>query len=236
MLPERFNWLMDSTSTLTQTTVTLTDQAYAALRMDILNGELKPGFKLRVEHLKSLYGTGASPIREALSRLTGDGLVHAEGRRGFRVGRVSRSELLDITEMRILLECHALRESIDQGDDAWEAGIMAAFYRLSKLDSRLLLASPGEEWEVRHKEFHTALVSACDSRWLQYHRQNLFDQSERYRRIALSMKNSDRPVPEEHKAIMTATLARDSETACALMSEHFRKTAEAVSRSALIED
>lgn len=226
---------MDLTSTRTQAASTLTDQAYTALRMDILTGELKPGFKLRVEHLKGLYGTGASPIREALSRLTGDGLVHAEGRRGFRVGRVSRSELFDITKMRILLECHALRESIDKGDDAWEAGIMATFYRLSKLDNRLLLASPGGEWEVRHKEFHTALVSACDSSWLQSHRQSLFDQSERYRRIALSMKDSDRPVPEEHKAIMTATLARDSETACALMSEHFRMTAEAVSRSAVIE-
>ena len=129
----------------------------------------------------------------------------------------------------------ALRESIDKGDDAWEAAIMAAFYRLSKLDSRLLLASPGEEWEVRHEEFHAALVAACDSRWLQFHRQKLFDQSERYRRIALSMKNRDRPVPEEHKAIMTATLSRDSDTACALMSEHFRKTADAVSHSALIE-
>jgi DNA-binding GntR family transcriptional regulator len=227
---------MDSTSsTLTQASVTLTDQAYAAIRMDILNGKLMPCFKLRVEHLKGSYGTGASPIREALTRLTGDGLVHAEGRKGFRVGSVSRSELFDITEMRILLECHAIRQSIDKGDDAWEAAIMVAFYRLSKLDSRLFLASLGEEWEARHKEFHTALVSACDSDWLQSHRENLFDQSERYRRIALSMKNIDRPVPEEHKAIMTATLARDSETACVLMTEHFRRTAEAVSRSALIE-
>lgn len=230
-----FYCAMGSINSLNQAATTLTDHAYTGLRGDILKGKLKPGVKLRVEHLRSLYGVGASPIREALSRLTGDGLVQAEGRRGFRVSGISRSELMDITEMRVLLECHALRLSIEAGNDAWEAGIMAAFYRLSKLDSKLLLPSPGEEWEARHKEFHTALVAACDSPWLQSHRERLFDQSERYRRIALALKDSERPVPKEHKAIMTATLARDSETACALMADHFRKTAEAVSCSSLIE-
>lgn len=213
---------------------TLTDQAYVRLRSDIVNGRLMPGFKLRVESLKQLYGTGASPIREALSRLLGDGMVQIEQRRGFRVSEVSRVEIEDINKMRSLLECYALREAMAQGDAKWEARIEAAFVALTELDAKLLLANPGDEWEARHDEFHAALVSACYSPWLQTQRQNLFDQSERYRRIALSLSRKYRPVPQEHTDIKNATLARDAELACELVCEHFRKTTESVLESPLL--
>lgn len=65
--------------------MTLTDRAYGSLREDILNGVLAPGVRLRLDPLKARYGMGASPLREALSRLAGDGFVIAEGRRGFSV-------------------------------------------------------------------------------------------------------------------------------------------------------
>jgi DNA-binding GntR family transcriptional regulator len=216
--------------------VTLTDQAYFSLRSDIVNGRLLPGFKLRVEYLKQLYGTGASPIREALTRLVGDGLVQMEQRRGFRVSHVSSAEIKDITDMRALLECYALRKSIADGDAQWERRIETSFQALSKLDARLLLANPGEEWELRHDDFHAALVSACPSPWLQNQRQNLFDQSERYRRIAWTTARKPRPVPEEHEAIKDAVLARDVDLACSLMQDHFKKTTQAVIASPLIED
>jgi GntR family transcriptional regulator, carbon starvation induced regulator len=215
---------------------TLTDLAYARLREDILSGQLMPGMKLRVEHLKAAYGTGASPIREALSRLTGDGLTHAEGRRGFRVSEVSRDELMDITDLRILMETRSLALAIEAGDDDWEAGILASFHRLSKLDEDLNLRQPGKEWEERHRDFHSALVCACPSRWLKYFREILFDQSERYRRLALSNAPGQRPVAEEHRAIMEASLERDVTRACELLTAHMRATAEAVARSDLVRD
>ena len=215
---------------------TLTDIAYARLREDILSGQLIPGMKLRVEHLKAHYGTGASPIREALSRLTGDGLAQAEGRRGFRVSEVSRDELMDITDLRILMETRSLALAIEAGDDDWEAGILASFHRLSKLDESLNLRQPGREWEERHRDFHSALVCACPSRWLKYFREILFDQSERYRRLALSNPPGKRPVAEEHRAIMEASLDRDVTRACELLTAHMRATAEAVARSDLVRD
>ncbi len=223
-------------STAQKSAATLTDLAYARLREDILSGRLEPGFKLRVEHLKAHYGTGASPIREALSRLTGDGLARAEGRRGFRVSEVSREELMDITELRVLMETRALSLAIDAGDDDWEAEVLASFHRLSKLDESLKQQQPGEEWEARHRDFHGALVAACPSRWLKYFREILFDQSERYRRLALANAPGERPVAEEHRAIMEATLGRDTARACELLTAHVRATAEAVARSELVQD
>jgi GntR family carbon starvation induced transcriptional regulator len=68
---------------------TLSESAYDALRDDIIRGRLEPEEKLRIEELRQKYATGASPLREALNRLAGEGFVTTEGQRGFRVAPLS---------------------------------------------------------------------------------------------------------------------------------------------------
>src|ERR1700750_1081400 len=109
---------------------TLALQAFDRLRADIIRAKLKPGEKMLVEHLRETYGVGATPLREALSKLTSLELVTAEGQRGFRVAPVSIENLLDITKTRAWVEGAALRSAIARGDRAWEAGIIAAAHRL----------------------------------------------------------------------------------------------------------
>jgi GntR family transcriptional regulator, carbon starvation induced regulator len=210
---------------------TLTDQAYRRLRGAILSGALAPDTKLRVEHIKLELGTGASAVREALLRLSGEGLVRTEERRGFFVSPITLDDLWDLTQMRTDLETKALRMAIKDGNDQWEAGIVAAFHRLSLLDAKLLKAPPTLEWEERHSEFHEALVAACRSKWLMWFRRILFDQSERYRRLSLSQLSVVRDVPGEHRGIMEATLARDVDAACANLSAHILRTAEIVAEA-----
>lgn len=214
---------------------TLTDQAYRRLRSAILGGALAPDTKLRVEHIKLDLGTGASAVREALLRLSGEGLVRAEERRGFFVSPITRDDLWDLTQMRIDLETKALRMAIQDGDDRWEAGIVAAFHRLSLLDAQLKLGPPTLEWEERHSEFHKALVAACRSKWLMRFRRILFDQSERYRRLSLSQMTIPRDVASEHLAIMEATLARDIESACTHLRTHIQRTADIVASAIATE-
>lgn len=212
---------------------TLTDQAYRRIREDILSGALPPEQRLRVGLLKMQYGIGASPIREALARLCGDGLVTLKERRGFAVAGISLEELWDVTETRILIETAALADSIrnagtESEGDAWEAQIVAAFHRLSKLDKKLGAEPPTPEWERLHGEFHASLIAACQLDKLKLCRWILFEQSERYRRLSLIDYRVPRDVSGEHAAVMQATLDRDSATACALLASHVRKTAEIV--------
>src|SRR3974390_3667965 len=87
----------------------LTTRAFERLREDILLGRLAPSERLRIQALSERYGIGATAIREALSRLTTDGLVQAEDQRGFTVTSVSPEELLDLTRTRIQVEQMALR-------------------------------------------------------------------------------------------------------------------------------
>jgi len=209
---------------------TLTGAAYQHLRRDIIEGKLPPGSRLRVEHLKDVYGVGAGTLREALALLVSDALVVAQGQRGFHVKPISMADFQDITRTRILLECEALKQSIEYGDDVWEGRIVAAFHRLDRVDKRLA-ANPSErfsEWEDRNREYHEALISACQSPWLSHFLGILSRQAERYRRLVITRQPMPRDLHGEHKAILDATLAHDAPLACRLLAEHIGMTYEAL--------
>jgi DNA-binding GntR family transcriptional regulator len=212
---------------------TLVEFAYEAMRQDILRGALTPGERLRVEALKDTYKVGASTLREALTLLVGEALVTAEGQRGFRVAPISLKDFEDTTRVRKLLELEALRESITNGNDDWEAEVVAAFHRLSKVEEQFKLqdrASLSGEWEERNRAFHAALISATHSRWLNHFIDILYQQSERYRRIALAGRPVNRDVHNEHLAIKEAALSRDVKEACRLSELHIDRTFVALSK------
>lgn len=207
---------------------TLAGSVYQRLRADIIGGSFEPGYHLRLEVLRRRYGVGLSPIREALSKLASDTFVTAYENRGYRVAELSRTDLRDLTDTRVLIERDALRQAIAAGDEQWEADIVAAHYRLTKVDARLHQAS-GElldEWEAANRVFHDALVAACGSHWLQRFRRLLQDQSKRYRRFSLQESATFRAVQDEHTRLMQATLARDTPHALDLVEAHIRATAE----------
>lgn len=211
---------------------TLAAAAYDKIKADVIGGTLEPGQRLRIEDLRQAYGTGASPLREALSRLAAEGIVVSIGQRGFRVPPVSLDELRDITNMRILLETEALRQSIEHGDDEWEVEVVASFHRLTKAET-----GPGSdfpEWEARNKAFHDALLSACPSRWLLRFYETMYDQHRRYRALSIQATNHPRDVHSEHEHIKEAALARDADLACRESVIHIRRTAEIDER--LLED
>lgn len=116
---------------------TLVSGAYSQLRRDIIEGRLKPGSKLRVEHLKDDYKVGAGTLREAMGLLAADALVTVQGQRGFRVAPISLEDFRDITETRVTLECQALRLSIEQGGYQWEGSLSGSFHLLALADQRL---------------------------------------------------------------------------------------------------
>lgn len=209
---------------------TLAEAAYRRLRRDIIEGIHPPGEKLRVEHLKDHYAVGAGTLREALQLLVTDALVVAQGQRGFRVAPISLDDFEDITRTRVLLETVALQQSIELGDDVWEANVVASFHMLSRAEDKLVDGTNAsrEEWEMRNRAFHEVLISASTSRWLRHFQNILYLQSERYRRLSLFRQPISRDVHSEHQAIVDAALARDAKEAARILSDHILRTLEAV--------
>lgn len=203
---------------------TAVEATYRKLYRHIIDGVYRPGTKLRVEHLKSAYQVSGSTIREALTRLISDQLVLVEGQKGFRVSPMSMEDLEDLTYARIILECAALKDSISQADEEWEAHLVAAFHRLSRSEERLR-NNPDifDEWEQRNREFHEALVASTHSEWLKRLRLILFQQSERYRRLSSRDASSRVDVHDEHKAIFEAAIARDANRAEELLRSHIQR-------------
>lgn len=200
----------------------LTESAYRQLRLDIIEGRRTAGEKLRVEHLKVEYGVGAGTLREALAFLVADSLVVPQAQRGFRVAPMSLEDIEDLTRTRMLLECAALRDSLESGDDEWEARVVSSYHKLSRAEERLA-QEPVQwfnEWEERNSAFHDALTSACKSRWILRFQSLLYHQAQRYRRVSAMAKEVPARVHQEHRHIFEAAIRRDVDTADTLMSQH----------------
>lgn len=216
--------------------MTLSDTVYEKLRADIVQGRFPPSQPLRLEQLKRAYGVGFSPLREALNRLQGERLVVAAAQRGFRVRSLSVAEMWDAVESRILIETEALRRSVRQGGDDWEAQLVAGFHALSLIVRRLETAEADEaalqQLERRHREFHLALISACGSDWLLDFAAKLNTETDRYRALALraATLRRDRDVGAEHQAILDAALDRDADRAADLLAVHYRETGRFLDR------
>jgi len=206
---------------------TMASQLTDSVRDDIVNGKLAPGTRLNLNDLSKQYAAGVNPLREALSRLSATGFITAEDQRGFRVSAISREELIDTQRIRIELECMALRESIANGNVSWESEIVAAHHRMSRIQStpegeRLSLDT---DWETCHYDFHAALLSACESKWLMLFIKTLFECSTRYRMaLLLSTRPIKRNVANEHQNLMNAVLDKNADQACTLLTAHFNKT------------
>lgn len=209
-----------SASSTSATQPSATQRAYLELRRRIITGEIAPSERLKVEELKGLLKTGASPVREALSLLTSDQLVERLDQRGFRAAHADRTHFEEILNLRCMLEDIALRESIRLGDRAWEEALVISHHHLSKIDR-----ANTDLFEDDHRVFHMQLLAGCGSPILMKFCAQLYDLNIRYRYLAIRSKTySRRDVGAEHQAILDAAVARDANLASERLMAHYQKT------------
>lgn len=214
---------MDPTSPATDA-----EMVYARLKESIVGGRFAPGHKLKIAELRTEFGVGAAPLREALARLIGERIVEQHSNRGFYVRTISAADARDLGRVRALLECEALRASLAVGDEAWETGLVAAYHGLRLAEER---GAAPEEIEPRNRAFHDALVVSCGSPWLLDLRDQVYAQHERYRNLSRGLGKNTRDTPAEHAAIYEAALARDVEATCRLTTRHIELTTEAACKA-----
>jgi GntR family carbon starvation induced transcriptional regulator len=197
-----------------------THGSYLRLRDMILTGDLPPGQKLKIEALRSLLDTGASPVREALSLLTSDMLVERIDQRGFRAAPVSKANFEEILALRCMLEEKALRASLAGADSSWEEQLVLAHHRMKKA------AQKGDNgFEEAHKAFHMALLANANMPMLERYCAQLYDLNIRYRNLAArGPRYRTRSVQNEHQEILEASLERDADLAARLLIDHYRNT------------
>jgi DNA-binding GntR family transcriptional regulator len=224
--PETAN--LSSLPGTTLTAASLTQRAYDQLREALLDCRFEPGEPLRIGELCKQLDASQGAVREALSRLTSEGLVEARPQRGFRVTPISAEDLRDLTAARIEIEELCLRHAIEDGDVRWEARLVAAFHQLSRTPP----LEPGtprrfdRRFVALHHSFFDVLVSSCDSLWLGRVRQMLQIQELRYHGRSPPPAPGERDLVGELREVMEAAIAREADRACKLLAAHMRRSAE----------
>lgn len=213
---------------------TVGETAFRQIRRDIVAGVLPPGSRIKLEQAKERYSVSVSTLREILNRLIAENLVVAEGQRGFDVSPASRQELLELADMRILLESHAIGLSFSAGDLDWEARVVAAHHKLSAIERQLLEGDESRtvDWVRYDWEFHHSLVSACNSQTLMATLSSTFDRFLRYHLLAESFRG--RPVVDDHRLLFELAMKRDIGGARDMLVRHVRNGTEHVLKSGRI--
>ncbi len=197
---------------------TKSDFAYRTLRARILTGELAPGQVLNQATLARTIGISTTPLREALRRLTSEGLVELDAHRDARVTDLSADEARDLLEVRRSLDplAASLAAARRTADDLAAVREAAAGVEPLRPDS-------GMDHLVAHRRLHAAIYRASHNDLLVAALDGLWDKADRYRRVGLSPdrgpEERDRTAAE-HARLVECVAAGDAEGAAEVMRAH----------------
>src|SRR5699024_9737294 len=102
----------------------VSQQVHEAIRADIILGAHAAGSPLRLAALARKFDVSMSVVREALVRLSEQGLTTLTHNHGFRVVDVSRHDLVELTDLRIMIESQAFENSVQAGTVQWEGQLL----------------------------------------------------------------------------------------------------------------
>lgn len=205
---------------------TLNNQVYETLKEAILNGYLKPGQRLRQDHLSEQMGVSRMPLREAFNKLEMQGLVTVVPHKGAMVAKFSRDELQDIYMIRSLLEGHGTMLAIQKVINEKQEDLLDDMQKiLESMEHRLEKGDLKEMVRLNHT-FHKTIYQGSGSKRLYQMITNLWDSFPKYS-ISLFQVHA-RQSQMWHRKIMDAFLAKDPEKGKEYMEEHIRISGEVV--------
>lgn len=206
----------------------LPDIVYQNLRGKILNGILKPGQRLRQEELSRELDVSRVPLREAMTRLAADGLIVLNPRRGYAVTSLRPSEILEIFELRAVVEEHAAYRAAyarTEVDIAEVERILTAS-EMIKLNSEKSI----ERWLQLNYQFHARIIASTGREHLLKFATQLRDTVEPYIRVEMSMTGDVEEAQRDHRQLFEAYRDGDATELARLSREHVEKTARRLLR------
>ncbi|NWF82392.1 MAG: GntR family transcriptional regulator [Bryobacteraceae bacterium] len=192
------------------------DQAYHAIKTDILNNRLRPGDPVPVEKYVKDLRLSRTPVREATLRLERERLIEIRPRLGTFVSHLDLRNIQDMYGVRRLLEGEAAREAALRAPlDALHAlrSELSAFPETGVIDTRGMSETG--------KRVHQLIVEYCGNDVLRSMILSLQDHFTRFRSLSIQIPEKILSSHHEHLAILDSLAARDPERASALIHEHF---------------
>jgi len=201
----------------------LAERIYQGLRAGILDGSLEPGSVLRQEQIARRFAASRVPVREAMGRLEGDGLLISRPRRGYAVHSLRQNEIVEIFELRVVIEEHAARiAAIARTDDDIDVvtGLVERMETVARQGGNY-----GSDWARLNRDFHLRLVASSRRQRLLGTVETLRDSVEAYVRAEMGITGDVESALLEHREILEAFRAGDADGLARLSRQHIEGTA-----------
>lgn len=200
---------------------TLSDRVFEIVREQIVTGALPTLQPIRQDALASALGVSKIPLREALARLEQEGLLSSQANRGYFVRPMSTAEVEEIFSMRLKIEPAAAGHACTVATAADKDAAQKAF---DDLDNTFAKTDRLFELTVKNRDFHMALVLPGDRLLTTQMVDRLQVLAERYVLAHLKPVGREDRAHREHRALLTAWLAGDSEGFTQLLAQHIQAT------------
>lgn len=212
-------------STVLRARVGLAAEAYTAIRRDIVRCRLEPGLRISKAQLEQRYGLGHAAIRDALARLSQDGLVQIIPREAFIIAPMTLKQVHDIYDARLIVEPVAARLAAGRVDEQL----------LRRLDAEHFAhhdTSGDDELDARiraNTEFHVAIARASGNERVASIVESLHDELERYMHLSYILGEQLHLTPDPaHQELIAALIAGDDDRAELTMSNQIRNAKDYV--------
>ncbi|TGS43768.1 MULTISPECIES: GntR family transcriptional regulator [unclassified Mesorhizobium] len=183
------------------------------IREAIVTGSYSDGEPIRQDDVARLFSVSKIPVREALKRLEAEGLVEFQRNRGAVVASVSRSEIVQIFEVRAMLETNALRLSVPHITSA-------TIQKASEYCDAFARETDVARWSELNWQFHSCLYEDANRPFLVNLIRSVNDRVERYLRIQLTLSGDIRVDDREHRQILAACKEKSAEKAAGILQKH----------------
>lgn len=194
---------------------TISVQVAQELRRRILGGHYPEGVKLQQEQIAAELGVSRSPVREALGQLEAEGLVVLTPQKGAQVAPLSRDEISELFELRLLLEPHLLALAIPQLTEADFTRVETIIAEMDAVDF--------DGWGEANWRLHEALYQPARRPTLLKQLRRTHETIGRYIRMQVMATNGRADAHREHKLILDACRKRDVLGATALLRRHIEE-------------
>jgi DNA-binding GntR family transcriptional regulator len=186
------------------------------LREQILSNAYPAGTQLRQDALAESFGVSRIPVREALIQLEAEGLVQMVPHKGAVVTQMSRDEVNDVFDLRVLLETRLFRDSIRRLSDE-------DFLAIDTLQARFAAAIRERDlarWGVLNQALHAALYARAELPQTASVVAALLQKSDRYTRVQLSSDAARRRAEREHAHLIALAREGNIDEACDCLRSH----------------
>lgn len=217
---------------------TLSDFAYEMVKKDIITGYLVAGDKLNIPTLVDRYGISATPIKEALTILSGEGLIDNVSRRGYFVKEISSTEIEDLFELRLMMELYF----ISKASESVSTSLVLQNKFEKNIEENLKLAKTYTDVEDYYqvyeldRQFHELIFISTGNHTALKMFKNL--NTHAYALFLFGKQTREKTIEgiEEHKDIYEAMKTNNPEKAASILSLHAKNATDKISMAIRIED